>query len=86
MSTTILEREIKLRFSSADEAREAVIAAGATPMHGRRLQVDALLDTEDEQLRRQRCVLRVRKGLYRSLSTVSRAISTRARGPGSTWH
>jgi adenylate cyclase class 2 len=60
MSTTILEREIKLRFGSADEARQAVIAAGATPMYGRRLQEDALLDTEDEQLRRQRCVLRVR--------------------------
>ena len=60
MSTTILEREVKLRFSSADEAREAVIAAGAMPLYGRRLQEDALLDTEDEQLRRQRCVLRVR--------------------------
>jgi len=60
MSTTILEREVKLRFSSADEAREAVIAAGAMPRYGRRLQEDALLDTEDEQLRRQRCVLRVR--------------------------
>ena len=60
MSTTILEREIKLRFSSADEAREAVLAAGALPLHCRRLQEDALLDTDDEQLRRQRCVLRVR--------------------------
>jgi len=60
MSTTILEREIKLRFSSADEAREAVLAAGALPLYGRRLQEDALLDTEDEHLRRQRCVLRVR--------------------------
>src|SRR3954465_1545523 len=60
MSTMILEREIKLRFSSAVEAREAVLAAGATPLYGRRLQEDALLDTEDEQLRRQRCVLRVR--------------------------
>jgi adenylate cyclase class 2 len=37
-----------------------VSATGATPLHGRRLQEDALLDTEDEQLRRQRCVLRVR--------------------------
>jgi adenylate cyclase, class 2 len=36
------------------------LVAGATPLHGRRLQEDALLDTEDEQLRRQRCVLRVR--------------------------
>lgn len=60
MNTTILEREIKLRFGSAEEARDAVIATGATPLHGRRLQEDALLDTEDEQLRRQRCVLRVR--------------------------
>src|SRR6478672_10403450 len=60
MNTTILEREIKLRFTSADEARDAVIAAGAMPLYGRRLQEDALLDTEDEQLRRQRCVLRVR--------------------------
>jgi len=60
MSTTILEREIKLRFNTAAQAREAVIATGATPLYGRRLQEDALLDTDDEQLRRQRCVLRVR--------------------------
>lgn len=60
MSTTMLEREIKLRFDSVDEAKEAVIAAGAMPLYGRRLQEDALLDTDDEQLRRQRCVLRVR--------------------------
>src|SRR5512132_3970899 len=60
MTTTTLEREIKLRFATVDEAREAVLAAGATPLHGRRLQEDALLDTDDEQLRRQRCVLRVR--------------------------
>lgn len=61
MSTTVaLEREIKLRYSSAAEAREAVLAAGATPLRGRRLQEDFLLDTEDETLRRRRCVLRVR--------------------------
>jgi adenylate cyclase class 2 len=60
MTTTILEREIKLRFASADEAREAVLATGATPLFGRRLQEDALLDTEDEEFRRKRCVLRVR--------------------------
>jgi adenylate cyclase class 2 len=60
MSTTMLEREIKLRFESAAEAREAMLAAGATPLYGRRLQEDALLDTDDEQLRRQRCVLRER--------------------------
>lgn len=60
MSTMTLEREIKLRFESAHEAREAILAAGATPLLGRRLQEDSLLDTEDEQLRRRRCVLRVR--------------------------
>ena len=37
-----------------------MLAAGATPLLGRRLQEDALLDTEDEPLRRRRCVLRVR--------------------------
>jgi adenylate cyclase class 2 len=60
MSTTILEREIKLRFASAEEARQAIVATGATPLLGRRLQEDSLLDTEDEQLRRTRCVLRIR--------------------------
>jgi len=60
MSTTILEREIKLRFDSAEEARAAILAAGATPLRGRRLQEDSLLDTDDEELRRRRCVLRVR--------------------------
>ena len=58
--TTTIEREIKLRYASAEEARAAVLATGATPVHGRRLQEDALLDTDDEQLRRRRCVLRVR--------------------------
>jgi adenylate cyclase class 2 len=60
MATTTLEREIKLRFESAEEARAAIVATGATPLLGRRLQEDSLLDTEDEQLRRRRCVLRVR--------------------------
>jgi adenylate cyclase class 2 len=60
MPTTTLEREIKLRFPSADEARAAILACGATPLLGRRLQEDALLDSDDEALRRRRCVLRVR--------------------------
>ena len=55
-----LEREIKLRFDSAEEARTRILAFGATPLHGRRLQEDALLDTEDEMLRRERATLRVR--------------------------
>jgi adenylate cyclase class 2 len=60
MDTTTLEREIKLRFATADEARAAILEAGATPLRGRRLQEDSLLDTQDEELRRRRCVLRVR--------------------------
>ena len=60
MPATSFEREIKLRFDSVEEARRAVIGAGCTPRLGRRLQADALLDSEDEQLRRRRCVLRVR--------------------------
>ena len=60
MAVTSLEREIKLRFTSTDEARAAVLAAGCTPLLGRRLQGDALLDTGDEHLRRRRCVLRIR--------------------------
>ena len=64
-----LEREIKLRFDSADEARAKILALGATPLHGRRLQEDALLDTEDEQLRRQRSTLRVRCEGGKSLLT-----------------
>ncbi|HEX7486187.1 MAG TPA: class IV adenylate cyclase [Vicinamibacterales bacterium] len=69
MNTGTLEREIKLRFASAAEAREAIVGAGATPVRGRRLQEDCLLDTEDERLRRQRSVLRVRMDQGRSLLT-----------------
>jgi adenylate cyclase, class 2 len=55
-----LEREIKLRFDSADEARARVLALGATPFKGRRLQEDCLLDDERQSLRKRHCVLRVR--------------------------
>lgn len=59
-SSVTMEREIKLRFSSAEEARTAVLAAGCSPLLGRRLQEDVLLDNDAEDLRRRRCVLRVR--------------------------
>jgi adenylate cyclase class 2 len=65
----ILEREIKLCFRHAEEAREAILAAGATPLRGRRLQEDCLLDTPDDQLRRRRCVLRVRMECGKTLLT-----------------
>jgi len=64
-----LEREIKLRFDTPDQARAAATATGATLLHGRRLQEDCLFDTEDESLRRQRCVLRVRSDGQRSVFT-----------------
>lgn len=64
-----LEREIKLRFDSADEARTKILALGATPLHGRRLQEDALLDTDEESLRLQRSTLRVRSEGGKSLLT-----------------
>jgi adenylate cyclase class 2 len=58
--STPIEREVKLRFDSPEAARTAVVAAGASLLRGRRLQVDALLDTEDNRLRNSRCALRVR--------------------------
>jgi len=64
-----LEREIKLRFDSAAEARAAVLAAGAAPARIRRLQEDCLLDTADNQLRQRRCALRVRMESGKGLLT-----------------
>lgn len=55
-----MEREIKLQFSDAREARLRVLAAGSAPHRPRRLQRDALLDTADGQLRARRSALRVR--------------------------
>ena len=64
-----LEREIKLRFESAEQARERILALGATPLLGRRLQEDCLFDTENEYLRRQRSTLRVRSEGGKALLT-----------------
>jgi len=55
-----LEREIKLRFASVDEARRAVVALGAPLVRNRRLQQDALLDTVDGALAGCRSALRIR--------------------------
>ncbi len=67
--TTTLEREIKLKFDSLAEARAAILASGATPLRGRRLQEDCLLDTPDELFHHRRCVLRLRIEPGRSLLT-----------------
>jgi adenylate cyclase class 2 len=60
MGSTTIEREIKLSFASVEAARAAIEAAGATPLLGRRLQEDALLDDDSESLRRRGCALRIR--------------------------
>lgn len=69
MATSTVEREIKLRFGSPAEAREAVLRTGATPVRGRRLQEDCLLDSPDQRLHGQRSVLRVRMDQGRSILT-----------------
>ena len=71
-----LEREIKLRFDSAETARAAVLAAGATPVRARRLQEDCLLDTADDLLRRHRSLLRVRMESGKSFLTFKGPVQT----------
>jgi len=71
-----LEREIKLRFRDADEARHAILATGATPLRSRRLQEDCLLDTPTDDLRRRRCVLRVRMECGKTLLTFKGPVET----------
>jgi adenylate cyclase class 2 len=65
----VLEREVKLSFRSVDDARAALTRAGVSPLRSRRLQEDALFDTEDQWLRRRGCALRVRTESGRSLVT-----------------
>ena len=67
--TLMIEREVKIRFDNPAEARAAILATGATPLRCRRLQEDALLDTEDQDLRRRACVLRIRTESGKSLMT-----------------
>lgn len=57
----MIEREIKLRFASVDEARQAIQGLGAAPLAARRLQDDALLDTDGGVLFARGCALRVRR-------------------------
>jgi adenylate cyclase class 2 len=68
MATT-LEREVKLRFDDPETARATVLAAAGTPVRGRRLQQDYLLDTDDGMLRQRRSVLRVRTESDRNFLT-----------------
>jgi adenylate cyclase class 2 len=65
----MIEREIKLLFSTTDEARAAIVAAGAAPLRCRRLQEDAFFDTPDEAFRRRGCALRLRHESGKTLLT-----------------
>ena len=65
----MIEREVKLRFDSPDEARAATLATGATLLRERRLQEDALFDTDDEFLQGQKSALRLRTDAGISLLT-----------------
>jgi adenylate cyclase class 2 len=65
----ILEREVKLSFESAADARAAILATGAAPLRARRLQEDCLLDSCDTRLRERRSALRVRMESGRALLT-----------------
>jgi adenylate cyclase class 2 len=65
----ILEREVKLRFASAEAARSALATVGAMPLRGRRLQADVFLDTDPGDLRLRRCALRMRVEADRTFLT-----------------
>ena len=75
--TSMLEREVKLRFDDPEAARLAIVATGATPLRRRRLQQDVLLDTDDDVMRRQRCVLRIRTEAGASVVTLKRPVEAR---------
>jgi adenylate cyclase, class 2 len=57
----VIEREIKLAFASVDEARTALVKAGAEAFAPRRLQDDLLYDTARKMLFEQRSALRLRR-------------------------
>lgn len=65
----MIEREIKLAFPSADDARTALARAGAVPHTRRRLQDDRLYDTDDNMLFAQRSALRLRLDGERAIVT-----------------
>jgi adenylate cyclase class 2 len=67
----MLEREIKLRFETASEARQRILSSSleVTPIRGRRLQQDCLLDTSQQDLYQRQSALRVRREPGGSLLT-----------------
>lgn len=57
----MIEQEVKLAFTTAEAARQAVTAAGGRPIVARRLIADQLFDTPDGRLRRQGMTCRLRR-------------------------
>ena len=57
---THIEREIKLRYTTCNEARLAVDGLEGSPLRDRRLQDDYLLDLPNDELKHHDCTLRVR--------------------------
>jgi predicted adenylyl cyclase CyaB len=57
----MLEQEVKLPFANVEVARRSVEGTGARLVVSRRLLDDRLFDTEDQQLHRAGCALRVRR-------------------------
>ena len=55
-----VEREVKLRFPTAEDARARVLGLGLRPLRPRRLQHDVLVDTADRRLLAAGTALRVR--------------------------
>jgi adenylate cyclase class 2 len=55
------ETEIKLAFSSPEDARRALASAGAIPTHDRDFEDNVLYDSEDRRLFREGRVLRLRR-------------------------
>jgi adenylate cyclase class 2 len=55
------ETEIKLAFSSPEDARRALASAGATPAHEREFEDNVLYDSEDRRLFHGGRVLRLRR-------------------------
>lgn len=55
------ETEIKLAFSSPEDARRTLASAGAVPSHEREFEDNVLYDSEDRRLFREGRVLRLRR-------------------------
>ena len=65
----MIEREIKLSFTSVEEARAALEGAGAVRHAPRRLQDDSLYDTSKKMLMAGRSLLRLRRDGARAVVT-----------------